>query len=468
MTIKRISFNNNIMWILIVLFLAIITGNAIADTKWIYFIAILIPFLLYLCIEKPFVFPLGLYVFSLPFDSILSVVGSAQGATLTKFLGVLSIMVLVLKGIFENKLKKPDAASIWWMLFIIYACLSVCWAIRPEVVLSRMQTVCGLFLLYLIIASYQIQKAEFDTLKYCIIAGGVLAAMIAIYSYKSGLFSEENTQRASLFISDRTTNPNYVAFTMLIPTAVCLQMVLDQNSKMMKGLFCIFFGMLVFGIVVTGSRGGLLGAGIIVIIYIISIKQRIGYGTILIIIGIIMMQFIPDFVVGRWGQSVEGGGAGRLDIWYVGYKALGKYWLIGAGLSNFPNAYTEFSQYASDYTGYGSDPHNVYLGVFVEFGILGISLMIIGIIKHYRLIKSSFTQYNSNQIMLKAALCGILVSCFFGEYIWFKPFWLIFMMIMMHGNISKDKSKEQHSCNQRDEVSSEQLTIDKLNINKND
>lgn len=70
--LKRVNFNRNVILLVIALFLAVITGIAIAEKKWLYLGAVFIPFIVYLCIEKPFIFPFGLYVFLLPFDQVLS------------------------------------------------------------------------------------------------------------------------------------------------------------------------------------------------------------------------------------------------------------------------------------------------------------------------------------------------------------------------------------------------------------
>ena len=66
---KSINFNRNIICIVIVLFIATITGIAIADEEWLYLGIIFIPIMIYLCIERTFIFPFGLYAFLLPFEN---------------------------------------------------------------------------------------------------------------------------------------------------------------------------------------------------------------------------------------------------------------------------------------------------------------------------------------------------------------------------------------------------------------
>ena len=160
-------------------------------------------------------------------------------------------------------------------------------------------------------------------------------------------------------------------------------------------------------------------------------KQRVTFITILIILGIVLLSFLPSLFFERWSNAVEGGGSGRLGIWYFGLLSLEKYWPFGAGLKNFPLAFAEFAPYA----GATRAPHNIYLGYFVELGIIGFSLLIMAIISHYKVIRSSLSFNNINQIMLTASLCGTLVASCFLDTLYVKSFWLLWMMIMMNKNI---------------------------------
>jgi O-antigen ligase len=402
---------------------------------WIYIGIVLLPLSFYLSIKRPFIFPFGAYVFLLPFDSILSVTSNVQGATLTKFLGILSVVVLVLTGIFENRLKRPSGVTIWWVLFVAFGILSISWAIQPYFVLARIPTAVSLLVFYLVVATFKIQKSEFETLKWCILLGGLLAALYSIFSYITGDLHEEHSLRSSIAFGERATDPNQFAFSLIISVAVCIQMMLKQNTFVKKALLWIVLGIFLFSIIITGSRGGLLGTATVIIVYILFTKKRVTLGVISIVLGIILVSLIPEFFIERWAESIETGGAGRLSIWYIGLKALSKYWVVGAGLSNFPKSYSEFV------VGGWRAAHNIYLETLVELGIIGFSLFVFAIIKHYRLIQLRFNRYNYDQVLLKAAFWSALVSSFFLDTVWRKTFWLIWMMILMYRNVLRGENE---------------------------
>lgn len=427
----------NWIWFLIVIFFAPITSKTITDGKWIYAgIILLSPFLLYLCIHKPFVFPFGLYVFSLPLESLFVLTGAEKGPTLTRLLGALSIVALLLNGYFQKKFKKPDSLNIWWVLFVFYGLLSVFWAINQNVILLRLSTVVGLLALYIVLSSYKITKEEYDLLKWLIFFAGLLAALGLIYNYKL-LLAAGSAGRASIAFLDHTAKSNSLAFNLLFSVSICISIMLGQKKKIMTLLFFFILILFFFAIIVTGSRGGLLAALIISLFYIMGIKKKTRYIVLIIIAVLIIIPLIPDFFMERVEKSVETHADSRFDIWYVGYKALSKYWLFGAGLDNFGNAYTEFIGYAPSFIGYGRAPHNIFLGFFVELGIIGISLLIITLLKHYQAIAKP--KNTSEQIMLKAAFWGMMVSSLSMDIVWNKFFWLLFMMIVMQKHITNKK-----------------------------
>jgi len=411
---------------------------------WICISSALIPLLAFLSIKKPFVFPFGAYVFFLPFDSVLSITGSTKGATLTKLLGIMTIIALVFIGTFKNRLKTPSFSVIWLTLLIVLGVISASWAIQPALVLQIIPTAIGLLLLYIVAATVQIQKSEFETLKWFILVGGLIAAIVSIYLFSEGYFYKTSA-RATMLAGERQTNPNMFAFSLLLPVAVCIEMMLRKNRKMIRIFFGIILGVLVFSIIITGSRGGMLGIAILAIVTIYFTRQKVTLTTMAAIIGIILALFIPDFFSERWGRLQDDYAGGRLSILYVAWFALGRYWLYGAGLRNFPNAYSEFSYHAPLYMGTHVDSHNVYIEIFVELGIVGICLMIFAIINHYRLIRTRFDPYRGDQIMLKAVLLGMLVVNLSGTYLWTKSFWLVWMMIVMYRNVLDSEEESDYS-----------------------
>lgn len=415
---------------------------AIVDGEILYSVIILfIPLLLYLFIHKPFVFPFGLYAFSLPFEGLLSLTGAAKGPNLSKLLAVLSICSILLKGHFEKRIKGPDAISIWWVLFFLYGFASIAWGISQAGTI-RLSTGFGLLLLYVVISLYKIETKEYIQLKLLIIIAGVVAALLTIYNYQSVLALKGISDRTSMKIDDRVVAINSLPFDILLSISLCVQMIINHKHVILRGLFFLMIITMMFAIILTGSRGGLSSALCIFIIYLLYIKnlnKKIAFALFIVLAAIVIIPFIPEFMIERIniaieGNTAEGHASARTDIWIVGLYALKKYWLFGAGLENFPMAYDEFIHFHyTEYLELGRAPHNIYLGFFVELGIIGMFLMMIALFKHYKAI-SGQSGDGTEEIMLKATFWGMMVNGLSADIVWSKMFWFLFMMIIMHKN----------------------------------
>jgi len=100
----------------------------------------------------------------------------------------------------------------------------------------------------------------------------------------------------------------------------------------------------------------------VLIVYLLSVEnlnKKVAFALVLILLAVIIMPFIPEFMINRIDSAVETHADGRVDIWVAGLYALQKYWLIGAGLDNFPVVYTEFAEY-SPYGMAFIGPHTIY------------------------------------------------------------------------------------------------------------
>lgn len=421
----------NGIWFILGIFVVIFLALVISDEKWIYLSVLSAPVLIYYSIKKPFIFPLGLYAFLLPFEGVLD---SSSGINVTKMLAAMTILVLSVKGTFENKLKKPNTAVIWWTLFVLYCSLSIVWAMEPGIVFRKLVTAVSLLLLYLITVSYKVQKREYDALKWSIFAGGFVAALILIHNYVTGNFANAYHMKTSLQFDGEGIDPDVQAFYLLLPVSVGILLMLEQKKKTSQGLLLIATFSIIMGVITTGTRGALMAICVIFIVYMKFIKKKISFGIMVLIAAFILILLIPEHVIEHVESSASDQGAGRVDIWMVGLKSLQNNWMTGAGFNNFPNAYDKFVDYWPYFHGLHRAPHNIFLGVLVELGVLGFILLTFSLMRHYQYISAQYIQDSKDQIMLKAAFWGILTHSFFIDTLWLKSFWLLWMMIIIYRN----------------------------------
>jgi len=439
----RVHYNPGIILFFWGLLSVLVAAIAITEAKWIYLGLIAAPFIIYVSLTRPFIFPFGIYVFSIPFENLLVLSGAAHGATLNRLMGIMTILVLALKCLFEKKLIVPDKITLWWVLFAAYCFLSVTWAIDPELPVVRIQSIVGFILFYLVVSSYRVQEKEYETLLWCILLGGALSALLTVYGYQKAieLGSAGRVSLMSIKDTGSVVSINKQAFDMLLPVSICLGMLVRKQTSLARTFLFVTLVTLCFSIILTGSRGSTAGClGILATFFFLS-KKKVSFGMFAVVILLILASLTPQFFVDRLNNAVGSHADGRADIWYVGWKAMAKYWLHGAGLDSFPAAYTEFMKYAP-YMGQNRAPHNIFVGMSVELGIIGIFFMIMALVKHYTSLVPKGGSYDNDQIILKAAFWGIIIASLSFDSVWFKSFWLLWMMITMQKNIAKAEERD--------------------------
>ena len=115
-------------------------------------------------------------------------------------------------------------------------------------------------------------------------------------------------------------------------------------------------------------------------------------GALLAIPGLVLAP--PEFWQ-RWseGATLADRGAGRLDIWRVGWVVIQQHPLLGVGLGCFPIVYYGFLSQAAGISWKHAEavaqvlvkyPHSIYLGMAAELGIVGFGLLLTGLALHLR------------------------------------------------------------------------------------
>ena len=104
--------------------------------------------------------------------------------------------------------------------------------------------------------------------------------------------------------------------------------------------------------------------------------------------------------------------------------------------------------YSSD----GADAHNVYLAISVEEGLVGLLLFLMAIRKQFQLVSRCRAHIVGSPIMLvccEAAFCGMLVICLFGNLLWDKAFWFVWVFLAFAITVQTTKISQEESLARR-------------------
>jgi len=407
---------------------AIVVGVIAGQGKWMFLPAVaLVP----LFWRWPVEIALGGVVLVLPFEGISVIGGGERGLMSIAF--VVSIWVIFAVGIVSGRLQRPSSTTLWCGGFIAWVAASILWAVRPDISLAHASTVIALFLFFLVVSSFRVAPTEFKWIIILTIAGGVAAGLYSLYEFHSGMtFGTPGTHdsvRATLISGETYVNPNRFAVRLLLPLAFCIARFLSARSRLVKFAALACAGVISLSLLLIQSRGTLIAAGVLVLVFCVRLKIRRGLIPVLLVVG--AMTAATPAIFSRF--QTDDRGAGRFDIWLVGWAAMKHYPIMGAGLGNFPVVYNDFAGEGHNlYMKSENDSHNIYIEVGVEEGVIGLLLMLLTVKSQFGLLSKCRKRLSGPSTMLvacEAGFCAVLASGVFGNVLWDKTFWMAWVLL---------------------------------------
>jgi O-antigen ligase len=346
-----------------------------------------------------------------------------------------------------------------WLIFLGWAGLSTFWAIDQKLGWQQFQVAAPLIVLLLAAATVPADEVDLDVLRLSMIVGGIIVGAYAFILLVAGTALPEHgtggTERFSL-TGTGETNPNILAASLLLPLVLSVERILLGGSRWWGPGTWRFLGMagaffMVLALLLTGSRGGLIAAAIgfsLTLMYAGRLPAaRPWIRRTILAVAAIALSGPTAFAVARlFGGGDQGpdiraipaiqrivdpetGSSGRAQIWTAGLTACRVHCAVGAGLDNFSAAFDQTYAFsaASKNLERGQAAHNVYLAVAVEGGLVGLTLFFLALLAEWRALRAPYLA--SKTPAFRAALVGLLAANFFLSALWFKYFWLLFILI---------------------------------------
>jgi O-antigen ligase len=401
---------------------------ALANEHYFRLALIILVALIPAFVRWPVASTFGVYAFLIPFNGVAAF-ADLGGATVLRFVGILTGAVLFAAGLVERRLCRPPRAALWWGLFVVWAILSVAWAIDPDSALRRMPTMLSLFFLY--VAAVSVKPRAKELYIVCLLAV-VGAAIAGVLGYAYGIEqTADASRRGTLALAGQKMNPNWLGQTLVGPLMLALAGLVGVRSAVHKVTAAVLVGAIAAGIGISMSRGAMLA----IVVAMSLLVFRLGPRKEMIVAALLMVATaatMPDLFYDRVGALFTGEdatGSGRTGIWDIGVQALWRYGAIGAGLENFQAAHASYVPFGP--RGEAPGAHNTFLTVWVELGIVGLLLMLLAFKDHVAALRDAWKAHARNILLpgLEAACLGTLILAFFADNIWTKDFWLPWILL---------------------------------------
>jgi O-antigen ligase len=373
---------------------------------------------------------LPLYALTVPLGSTFSVPGlppefgsasSLVGLTLT---GALAVRLLVM----PSSRRMPGLPTGVWLGLLALAVCSMVWSISTATTLTALQVLSSLVLLYALVAMSQAGMAVRERLELALVTGGVA---VSLWGILQTLTNSLPTSEASgpRFGRD-LLGPNHTAAALLLPLAIALSRLESRSTSRGRVVYGASVAALVAAITLSGSRGGLVGAGVTFLVFaVLSRRPRL-----LLVSGAVVAAVVGGVIVadpgGIGSRQLREGSSGRTDIWQVGLTACRSDCPRGTGWGTFGVVYerTQSSVPTAKVLRRGTtyEPHNIFLLLAIEAGITGLVLLLAGLTLTARQAWKLPAQLRAPPL---AALAGLITSAFFLSNFEFKYFWMTLLYV---------------------------------------
>jgi O-antigen ligase len=326
-------------------------------------------------------------------------------------------------------------AFAFWIFF------SICWS--PTLMVGGkefLRKLNGLFIFYLTINLVRDER-DLDLAVTVWLIAGALTAFAALYETVTdileriaGITKRTATRWGWLRATALKEGANRLGFFMNTCLMLSISRFFLASRRSRRGLLFVFIMIMVFAVISTLSRNSVMGfvVGATILFYLAGKGGKKFFLMAAVIIVVFMWISGPEYrnvffkrIVGvlqpQETRSIEG----RTQVWLAASRMIGDRPFLGAGAGGF---HVLSGSYGARRL---RSPHNLYIYVAAELGLIGLLLFTGVAVAFFRLAKHGFGSASSDKerFILAALFAGMTVYAFQGLVVNFtlieREFWAL-------------------------------------------
>jgi O-antigen ligase len=374
-----------------------------------------------------------------------SLSGVGGGLSLTKLVGVLLVvgwLAAAATGPASERramLAREPLLGGAVVLFALWAAGSVVWADQPSTAASAVLRFALNFVLFPIVLAGIRERRHVVWVFVVFVAGSLSAMTLGIIQGTSDPAAGGRLTGAGLDANDLGE---------LLVVAIILALSLAANRRwlaMWRLVAACAAATAAVGLFMTVSRGGLVGLSAAALVAPFAVgRGRRAAAVVLIVVALVgtvgwFATIAPAHAVERIENPKAAGGSGRLDLWTVGWRIVNAHPINGVGAGNFRLVSVQYllRPGRTDRDVYivtkPKVPHNIYLNVLAELGIVGLALfaaiLALSLRSTLRAVRAFASRGDTTMELLTRglfiALVGLLVCEFFSPALYSKQLWFL-------------------------------------------
>lgn len=354
----------------------------------------------------------------------------------------LASLVGIMWHLFVTKQLQPYWHSSLLIFSALFAWLTLCCfaAANPGLAIAYWSgTLTKVFIMVFAICWWVKNEGAFMWIRLGIMCAGVAVALVAIFNKVNGIGLVEGTRvTISRALRSQLGDPNDLSLVLLFPVSFLAAAAFNRaGSRTHRGLALVGLMLVIYGIIATQSRGGLLGiAAVLGYFFYLRVKSLYITG-IAGVVGLALLVVVAGIGDRQSGGAAEGGvdasAMGRLYAWQAAFNmALGNP-LTGVGIDNF---YANYYFYSPHWDGKNHAVHSTWLQVMAETGFVGFILFVTLIVSIYSLLRRTMRMLeqhpNSALICINRSLQGgLLAFCVSGTFLTQAFTWPLYIILAL-------------------------------------
>lgn len=418
------------------------------------FVLLLLPFAAVLAVRISTVFVILFILFS--YFRLHEAFPVLMPFKIPKLLALASLVGIVWHLFISQQLKPYwHKGHLYFLILFIWLTVCVFMASNRGLAMTYWNgTLTKVFLMVFVISWWINSKSLFTWTRIGIMLAGFSVACVAVFNKLNGIGIIEGSRvTISRELRSQIGDPNDLSLVLLFPVSFFAAEVFNRNNSKWSRIFAaIGLGTVVWGIIATQSRGGLLGVMAIMGYFTM---QRIKNPVVLAsLAGAAMMVLMVAAGIsdrqsgGAAEEGVDESAMGRIYAWQAAINMALANPFTGVGINNF---YVNYFFYSPHWDGKNHAVHSTWFQVLGETGFVGLSLFILMVLAIYRSLKrsiklcqvGSLTNLRVNADALLAGLLGFAVSGTFLTQAFTWPIYIVLSLTLALEHMLLSLSKRE-------------------------
>ena len=362
-------------------------------------------------------------------------------------------LIVTLLGAFSDKSVKwvSCVENKHFVFFFIIVALSSLFAFKPSVSWSAKTDIINWILVYFLVITILNTEKRFFIFLLGFLLFSFKMSQHGFFSWADRGFSF--TQWGLVGAAGWFQNSGEFAIQMLIFGSMSAAFVFalkDRWGKYKKWFFYFMPFTAVMTVLGASSRGSQLGLLVIGLILMVRLKAGFKVFMGLIVVMLLAYSLLPEDQIQRFTQMGDDRNSiTRLAYWSYGWEVIKDHPLFGVGYNNWLS-YAHFDRPDGIVWGRTQLPHNIYIEVAAESGLIGLLGFLLLVI--YAFVLNARSRKMALQLKhklyyfmtygLNMGLVGYLVAGTFVTVFYYPFFWVQIALIVTLHNITKNKFEQ--------------------------